>query len=296
MPESFDESDLSFLARDGLPLAGTLLAPHATSSPTIPAIVLVHGVAGTRFGPVSEWGRQLAQHGFTTLVIGTRGSEWSWSHGNQRYGATYERIDEAPLDVTGAVDALRSLGQRQFILAGQSLGAVKVVYTQATAPIDGVVGVVPRSGPRFSPDALARPGATFTTALRTATERVAAGEPEALIEAEAPVKGSFAAAAFVEKYSPHGRYDWVALLDRIAVPKLVILGALDPSPLVGAAREALERSDHLPPRCEIRIMPTWAHGFAAPGEDVPAASARLVADWWANVGVAIERDRPGRVR
>jgi hypothetical protein len=112
-------------------------------------------MAGNRFGPLSEWGRQFARRGITTLVIGTRGSDWAWSYGGGLYGGSYERLDEAPLDVTGAVGALRRLGHNQVLLAGQSLGAVKIVFAQATAPIEGVVGVIPRSGPRFSADALA---------------------------------------------------------------------------------------------------------------------------------------------
>ena len=118
---------------------------------------------------------------------------------------------------------------------------MKVVVTQATAPLDGVVGVVPKSGPSFAPAALARCGAPFAQAMGTAEARVAAGEPEALLDVEAPIRGQMGAAAFVDKYGPGGRYDWVGLLEGVAVPTLVILGGADPSPLVGWARETVQR-------------------------------------------------------
>src|SRR5207237_7261468 len=105
----------------------------------LPAVVLVHGLAGNRKGALAAWGREMAARGFTVLVIGTRGSDWEWSHGGRAYGGAHERLAETPLDLGGAVDALRELGHTRFLLAGQSLGAVKVTYTQATAPIEGVV-------------------------------------------------------------------------------------------------------------------------------------------------------------
>ena len=239
----------------------------------------MHGVAGSRFGPLSDWGWRLAARGSTALVVATRGSDRVWEHGGRKYGGAYERLAEAPLDLGGATDALRALGHRRFILAGQSLGAVKVVVTQATAPLDGVVGVVPKSGPSFAPAALARCGAPFAQAMGAAQARVAAGEPEALLDVEAPIKGQMGAAAFVDKYGPRGRSDWVGLLERVAVPTLVILGGADPSPLVGWARETVQLWPQRPPSCEVRIMPGWGHGFEAPGEAAVAlrrARRRLV--------------------
>ncbi len=74
----------------------------------------------------------------------------------------------------------------------------------------------------------------------------------------------------------------MANLWRVAVPKLVILGAKDPSMLVAVARRTLESWERRPAQCEVRIMPNWEHGFLPgfPGEDVAAGSAQLVADWW----------------
>src|SRR5262249_38105659 len=156
-------------------------------------------------------------------------------------GAAHERLDEAPRDLAGAIAALRDRGYTRFVLGGQSLGTVKVAYTQANAPFDGVVGVVLRSGPRFAQAVFeARLGEPFAEGRRLAERHVAAGEPEALLAVDVPLPGPWAAAAYLDKYGPHGRYDWIARLESISVPKLILLGGADPLPLVQAARETVE--------------------------------------------------------
>jgi dienelactone hydrolase len=283
--EPVAEAELPFVARDGLPLAGTLFSPPGAGGPSrLPTVVVVHGYGGNRTGSIRLWGQALARLGFPAFVIGTRGSDRSWLHGGRRYGGAHEWLDEAPRDLRGAIDALRRRGHRRFILAGQSLGAVKVVYTQAVSPVDGVVGVVPRAGPQFAAGALARHGEDFAAAVRAAEERVGAGDPEALVETDQPVPGPFAAGAYLEKYGPHGRYDWPLLLERLRVPWLAILGGADPSSLVQAAIEAVRGRTQTPPGCEVRIVPHWQHGLELPDEDVPGASAQFVAGWWERLG------------
>jgi len=189
-------------------------------------------------------------------------------------------VDETPRDIRGAIDALRRRGHDRFILAGHSLGSVKVVYTQATSPIEGVVGIVPWAGPRFAQSALARHGEAFAAAMRAAEAKVAAADPEGLIETNDPVPGPFAAGTYVEKYGPHGRYDWPLLIEKVTVPWCIILGGSDPSLLVQAAIEVVRGWNQLPPGCEAHVIPHWQHSIELPGEDVPAGSAQLVADWW----------------
>jgi dienelactone hydrolase len=242
--------------------------------------VVVHGFGGSRTSNIRLWGLELARRGFPAFVIGTRGSDRSWTHAGRRYGGAYEWLDEAPRDLRGAVDALRRRGHGRFVLAGQSLGCVKVVYTQAASPVEGVVGIVARAGPRFAAGALARYGEEFAAVVRAAEQCVAAGDPEGLVETAVPVPGPFAAGAYLEKYGPHGRYDWPLLIERVAVPWLAILGGADPSPLVQAAIEHLRGWQKLPAGCEVRIVPHWQHGIEMPGEDVPGATAQLVAEWW----------------
>jgi hypothetical protein len=116
--------------------------------------------------------------------------------------------------------------------------------------------------------------------VRAAEARVAAGDPEGPVETAVPVPGPFAAGAYLEKYGRHGRYDWPRLLEQVAVPWLVILGGADPSPLVQAAIGHVRDWQTLPAGCEVRIVPHWQHGVEMPGEDVPGATAQLVAEWW----------------
>ena len=278
------ESDLPFVARDGLPLVGTLFSPDEVGEPKkLPAVVVVHGFAGNRSHPIRLWGRELAARGFPAFVIGNRGSDRAWTHDGRSYGANYEWLDEAPRDISGAVDALRRRGHERFILAGQSLGCVKIAYTQAVSPIDGVVGIAPRAGPRFAASSLERHGEEFAAATRAAEAKIAAADPEGLIETNAPVPGPFAAGAYLDKYGPHGRYDWPLLLEKVAVPWCAILGGSDPSFLVQAAIEMLRGRPVLQPGCELHVVPHWQHNIDKPDGSVPAGSAQLVADWWAKL-------------
>src|SRR5262245_21534296 len=131
------ESELPFVARDGLPLVGTFFSPDGREGPgRLPTVVVVHGYRDNRRNAIRLWGLELARRGFPAFVIGNRGSDKSWTHEGRRYGAAYEWIDETPRDIRGAIDALRRRDHSRFILAGQSLGCVTDVYTQAISPIE----------------------------------------------------------------------------------------------------------------------------------------------------------------
>lgn len=280
MAEPWQETEVAFQATDGLPLTGTLVTPVAATDR--PAVVMVHGVGGNRQGVGQvAWSRELAQRGFPAMPIDTRGHDWDWSHGGREYGAGQERLDESPRDIAGAVAALRERGYTRFLLAGQSLGTVKIAYTMATAPIEGVVGVVLRSGPWFTTDVLTThyPG-RFAETMQRAEAAIAADGPDALIEVDVPLSGKYSAAAYLEKYGPHGRFDWLANLGRIAVPRLIMLGGADPLPAVQAARDAVAAWTAPPPGCEAHIVPGADHGFTGFAE----LSAELTAAWWRRQG------------
>src|SRR4051794_38628337 len=105
LSRAVSEAEVTFAAEDGLPLRGIFVSPDGPGP--FPAAVLVHGTAGNRSGYMREWGHHLARRGFPAFAIDTRGSDRSWAHGGRRFGAEHERLDEAPRDVAGAVDALR---------------------------------------------------------------------------------------------------------------------------------------------------------------------------------------------
>ena len=270
-------ADLDFTATDGLPLVGSL---HTPASATGPAVIIVHGVGGDRHGAgIVGWARGLVQRGHPVLLINTRGSTWGWSHAGRPYGAGHERLDESPRDIQGAVAAMRAQGHDRVLLAGQSLGTVKIAYTlaQAQGPIAGVAGAVLRSGPLFRTSVMeSRYPGIFTETMRRAEAAVASGGPETEIDIEVPLPGRYGAAAYLEKYGPHGRFDWLNNLGRIGVPRLVLMGGADPLPAVQAARDIVAAWTSPPDGVEAHIVPGADHGFSEHAD----RAADLTADWW----------------
>src|SRR5262245_13982006 len=142
MADGYVEAEVAFEALDELPLGAVLYTPeHPERFEPLPAAVILPGGVGDRYTS-AQLGRALARRGHPALCIDTRGRGWQWSWNGRLYGLGHTRIDEYPLDIAAAVDCMRTLGHRRFLLVGQSGGAVNVAYTQATAPVEGVVGVV----------------------------------------------------------------------------------------------------------------------------------------------------------
>jgi hypothetical protein len=54
-----------------------------------------------------------------------------------------------------------------------------------------------------------------------AQQLLAAGQPEAVVEAAVPVQQSFSARTYLDKYGPEGRYDILAHAPNAQLPALV---------------------------------------------------------------------------
>jgi dienelactone hydrolase len=296
MADGSVEAEVAFEALDGLPLGAVLYTPENPERfGSLPAVVIAPGGVGDRYTD-AKLGRALARRGHTALNIDTRGMGWQWSWNGKQYGLGHTRIDECPLDIAAAVDYMRKLGHRRFLLSGQSGGALKVAYTQAAAPVEGVVGVVIWTGPRFSAEALAQLGEPFATTLRESEALVAAGKGETIVEATTPVKGPFAAAAFLDRYGPHGRYDWVTNALKINVPRLIIIGATETEGLVGAGLAEVQNWKELPPGTEVLIVPNWRHNSDGLGGEIRTECGRMIADWWLRVEAAHRTGAAGSAR
>ena len=129
---------------DGWRLPAILMTPASGLNPHTPGIVFHHGGAGghpVRSVGAPRWAAEyLAARGYTTLSILSRHS----SGPNRAYMGT--SFDVATKDIKAAVDWLDDLGAPQIILAGHSLGSIRITrYMVETedARVDAMVHFAP---------------------------------------------------------------------------------------------------------------------------------------------------------
>ncbi len=215
---------------DGLQLAGALTTPAEAH---LTALLLIHGTDSNFYGSgiLAAIADQAAAEGFPVLRINTRGHDLAASipgpKGPVQGGAAFERVLDCPLDVAAWCDFLQQRGHARIVLIGHSLGGVKAFWSQKLAPHPGVAGIVGVSPPRFlhrkfQTDERCEP---FRRNFAAAMEHIAAGRPDALMTVTQPLPLLITAAGFVEKYGPDDALDYVPILPRLSVPKLILLGS-----------------------------------------------------------------------
>lgn len=153
MAKSYSEEIVVTQAADGIELAGAVISP-AQGEPKRTAVVWIHGYTGRFYEPHALIiGRRFAERGYTFITGNNRGNNYGSilhvrSIGQQRLGgAAWEKLDESPLDVDAWIDYAISLGHKEVILIGHSLGGMKVTYYMATRQDKRVKALVNASGP-----------------------------------------------------------------------------------------------------------------------------------------------------
>jgi hypothetical protein len=150
-------------AEDGVTLDGAIIRPRIPLSrdeePWPPpardiAVVWMHGLTSSFYNHAAVGiGRELAARGFTFITGNNRGHDFGFvlrrAPGGRIAlgGGGWERFSESPYDVGAWVTFTTNLGFRGVILAGHSLGALKVGYYQALRQDDRVLGIVAASPP-----------------------------------------------------------------------------------------------------------------------------------------------------
>lgn len=243
---------------DGLELQLGYIAPVDTGRPVL---LCTHGVANNFAStPLRTVAELLAKRGIGAAILSNRGHDWlSMNRRDQRWiGAAYERFEDSALDLGAAAAWLRQQGHERIVLAGHSLGGLKVGYTAAHALPEGVVGVALCSAPRL-PDDKFWDMAEYRKLLSEAERRVSEGRPEELMFVPMPtntpaLKGVFTAATYVNKYGPRASTTMLRYVERISPPTLVLAGTKEPPQLdfarevaraIGATLAEIEGADHL---------------------------------------------------
>ena len=140
------------VAEDGIVLEGAVFAPAGGQGSSVP-IVWMHGLASHFYTPpVITLGRHVAGRGHTFIAANNRGHDL----GAVLYtpqgkivlgGGGWEAFDACPRDIAAWVAFAAKVGQGSVVLAGHSLGALKVGYYLGLRQDTRVIGLVAASAP-----------------------------------------------------------------------------------------------------------------------------------------------------
>lgn len=222
---------------DGVRLDGALRMPAAGAKGAlaIDAAVLVHGTGGSFYSStlLEEIATRLVELGAAALTINTRGhdlaSTASGVDGPLRAGAAFEDVSRASEDLTAWLMFLQSRGYARLGLFGHSLGAVKAVFAQATAPHDAVTRLAAISPPRLSCSYfLTGPKAEeFRRLLDEAQQHVQAGHGQTLMDVRFPLPMLISAAGYLDKYGSAERYQVLQHARQLTCRTLFAFGTLE---------------------------------------------------------------------
>jgi len=222
---------------DGLRLHGAFSEPASDSleASSIDALVLLSGVGSNFYGSslMATLADAACQAGVAALRVNTRGHDMistaQTRDGGRLVGAAYEIVDDCRFDLPAWIDLLVERGYRRIGLLGHSLGALKVLYSQAKQPHAAVSRLIAVSPPRLSHDAflLGPQFHEFRASFRRATELTAAGQADELFKATFPFPLVMSAATYLDKYGPESRYDLTKFAADVAVPTCLTFGEVE---------------------------------------------------------------------
>ena len=226
---------VSVTTSDRVRLDGFYMPAESAPGNQVDATVITHGLSGNFYTSrlLKHLARFYASRGISPVLINTRGHDYLnltvRSGRSVTLGAAYEQIDECPADLNAWVDFLVGQGHRNILLTGHSLGAIKTLYAQAHDPHPQVVAVCGLSATRLSHESLraASRDGQFARWMETASQWVAEGKGDELMLVDFPFPTWISASAYLEKYGPGDRLNWLQFVDRIKVPAWIGFGELE---------------------------------------------------------------------
>ncbi|MBM4415871.1 MAG: alpha/beta hydrolase [Chloroflexi bacterium] len=263
---------------DGIVLWGAYVAPTvSTRSLSIDAVCWFHGDTGSFHHQLYlDLGARFAAEGVAFLSANRRGHDLvaNGAPDGPLQGYAHESVSDAPLDYAPWFELLRARGHRAIAIAGHSGGAVRAVYTQATASLDDVRAVLAVSPGEYDHDGLrALHEPLFAETYARAERLVAAGEPDAYLRPGIPWGASWTASRFVDCFHADNRYSVVRRAPSLRVPALFVFGgeecadgASDELPVCGYAMRQL-RAAALP-GVTVEVVEGANHGYVERGAEL----------------------------
>ena len=157
MTQNYVEELVYTQTEDNVKLEGATICPASAESKPL-GIIWHHGLASRFSSAVAvQIGRMLATRGYPFLTANNRGHDFGiimkWVDGKPVMGGGgWELFSESPYDIAAWIDfMLKEMPElRGVVLAGHSLGALKVTYYQAQRQDRRVAGLIAASPPKIA--------------------------------------------------------------------------------------------------------------------------------------------------
>jgi pimeloyl-ACP methyl ester carboxylesterase len=224
---------LQFKTKDGLVLEGFLVRPKNAKL----CIIYVHGWGGNFYRELAVGlARGMSKRGIAIFSINTRGHDTvaliTRMIGRKRAsfngGVELEKFEDSALDIEGAIDGLKRLGFKKFVLCGHSTGSQKITYYQLRKINKSVIGLIlVAPGDDYNIWRKEILGKSFNEKRKTAKALVAKGKGDQLNFIEDSTPKRFLSVADLKNVEARlFNYDGeLKEFSKIRIPVLVLFGS-----------------------------------------------------------------------
>lgn len=274
---------------DGIRLDGALAPTSAPAQLGVDAVLCLHGTGSNFYGSslfASLTPAWLAA-GAAVLTVNTRGHDLAYPIGAGRYqGAAFESFADSPRDIEAWLGFLDKRGLRRVALVGHSAGAIKTIYALSRSRPTQVACAIAISPPRLSHAYFSKHDASggFMADFRRASEKVAAGHGDTVLDVRFPLPHLVTAAGFLDKYGPEERYDFLSFVSQVTCPLLITFGGAELLENIAfrGLPEALAETKVQAPRFDVDAIDDADHNYTTRRNELSAA----IGSWLASLARA----------
>ena len=221
--------------RDGIRLDGALHSASPAATRLLGTAILVHGTGDNFYGSTAleSLVASLCDFGFQVLRCNTRAHDGintvKGRQGRFRSGAAYERVDDCRSDLAAWIEFSLSRCDKPILLCGHSMGAIKVLYSQAKEQNPMVRSIVAISPPQLSYSMIqkSKHRKQFDKIMLAAREKADRGLGNQLMDVRFPFPMVISAAAYVDKYGEAEQFNILRFISDVEQPVLFVYGAIE---------------------------------------------------------------------